>query len=51
MNLVGTLIGAVVGNAVVPGFGGVLGGAVAGNFVGKKFRWIRMIKKKSICKF
>lgn len=46
-----TLIGAVIGNAAVPGFGGVLGGAVAGNFIGKKFRRIKMIKKKVFVSF
>lgn len=45
------LIGAAIGNAIIPGLGGVVGGAVAGRFGGKLFRENRIVKKKVFVSF
>jgi len=49
--LSGTLIGAAIGNAIIPGLGGILGGAVTGNFAGKVLRETKIMKKRVFVSF
>ncbi len=45
------LIGAAIGNAIIPGLGGVIGGAVAGRFGGKLLREKIIVKKRVFVSF
>jgi hypothetical protein len=45
------LIGAAIGNAIIPGLGGIIGGAVAGRLGGKVFREKRIVKKRVFVSF
>ncbi len=49
--VVGTTIGALVGNAFLPGLGGTIGGAVLGNKANKWLREDDMAKKKVFVSF
>lgn len=46
-----TAIGGILGNLIAPGFGGALGGAVAGNIVNRISRGRKMAKKKVFVSF
>lgn len=46
-----TALGGILGNFVVPGFGGALGGAIAGNIVNRIIRDQKMAKKKVFVSF
>lgn len=46
-----TTLGAVLGNAVAPGIGGLIGGALVGNATNMYWRKIRMVKKKVFVSF
>lgn len=45
------LIGAAIGHAILPGLGGIVGGAVAGRFSGKVIREKRTVKKRVFVSF
>lgn len=49
--LVGTALGAFVGNLLIPGIGGVIGGGIVGNMAHKYRRSNKMSKKKVFVSF